>query len=258
MSTLKCTHAARSPLRAAVLPADFSFSQMNSLVATIRTAARVQPARAFCTPPHSFARAYSTPADPSSSSSSSSPPPSETADKVHARLDGVIQQVKEAAKERSGLRPGIRGSRNSAAFPRQSGTSPFGSRLSPSTSRGPAHDAAQVDFGFMSSSPSPKSIQVRHSTPDEIWRLATPVPYSPPTTTHSARSVAVRDGDVARAYRLLNKTLNDNQVRQRLRRRERFEQPSDRRVRENSERHRRKFKIAVGRAVAAAIRYKDL
>ncbi|BGP23242.1 hypothetical protein JCM10295v2_002136 [Rhodotorula toruloides] len=236
---------------------------MNSLVATIRTAARLQPARALCAPAHSFSRAYSTPpspADPSSSSSSSSSSsgPSESAESAHARLDGVIQQVKDAARERHHLRPSIRGSQNSAAFPRQSISSPFG-RRPPNVSRGgPAYDAAQVDFGFMSSSPSPKSVSLRPSTPDEIWRLATPVQYSPPTTTNSARSVAVRDGDVARAYRMLNKTLNENQVRQRLRQRERFERPSDKRVRTNSERHRRKFKIAVGRAVAAAMRYKDL
>ncbi|GEM06990.1 ribosomal protein S21 [Rhodotorula toruloides] len=222
---------------------------MNSLVATIRTAARLQPARALCAPAHSFSRAYSTPpspADPSSSSSSSSSSsgPSESAESAHARLDGVIQQVKDAARERHHLRPSIRGSQNSAAFPRQSISSPFG-RRPPNVSRGgPAYDAAQVDFGFMSSSPSPKSVSLRPSTPDEIWRLATPVQYSPPTTTNSAR--------------MLNKTLNENQVRQRLRQRERFERPSDKRVRTNSERHRRKFKIAVGRAVAAAMRYKDL
>ncbi|BGO90053.1 hypothetical protein NBRC10512_003587 [Rhodotorula toruloides] len=231
---------------------------MNSLVATIRTAARLQPARAFCAPAHTLSRAYSTPVTSPDPSSSSSPSPSPSADSAHARLDGVIQQVKEAARERNHLRPGVRGSQNSSAFPRQPISSPFGRRTPSYASRGPAYDAAQVDFGYMSSSPSPKSVQVRPSTPDEIWRLATPVQYSPPTTTNSARSVPVRDGDVARAYRLLNKTLNENQVRQRLRQRDRYERPSDKRVRTNSERHRRKFKIAVGKAVAAAMRYKEL
>jgi len=63
---------------------------------------------------------------------------------------------------------------------------------------------------------------------------------------------------LARAYRNLNRVLNENQVRRELKRQERFEGPSDKRVRLNSERHRRRFKVAVGKAVSLAMRQKNL
>lgn len=68
----------------------------------------------------------------------------------------------------------------------------------------------------------------------------------------------MRDGNVARAYRTLNRVLNDNNVRRELKRQERFETPSNKRVRLNSERHRRRFKVAVGKSVSLALRTKDL
>ncbi|GAA5993063.1 hypothetical protein JCM5350_003971 [Sporobolomyces pararoseus] len=95
-------------------------------------------------------------------------------------------------------------------------------------------------------------------TPQEIWSYSAPVPYSPSVTTTSARSFAVQSGNVARAYRNLNRVLNENQVRRELKRQERFESPSNKRVRLNSERHRRRFKVAVGKAVSLAMRMKDL
>jgi ribosomal protein S21 len=56
----------------------------------------------------------------------------------------------------------------------------------------------------------------------------------------------------------LNRVLNENQVRRELKRQERFESPSNKRVRLGSERHRRRFKVAVGKAVSLAMRMKDL
>lgn len=77
-------------------------------------------------------------------------------------------------------------------------------------------------------------------------------------TTTTARSFEVKNNDVAKAYRLLNRVLMENNVRKELRRQERFESGSDKRVRLNSERHRRRFKVAVGKAVSLAMRMKDM
>ena len=114
-----------------------------------------------------------------------------------------------------------------------------------------------------STTPSYRTAVNHHSkftpeTPQEIWSYSAPVPYSPSVTTTSARSFAVQSGNVARAYRNLNRVLNENQVRRELKRQERFESPSNKRVRLNSERHRRRFKVAVGKAVSLAMRMKDL
>ena len=95
-------------------------------------------------------------------------------------------------------------------------------------------------------------------THEHAYRFAHHAAYSAPTTPTSARSFAVKNGDLGRAYRMLNRTLMENNVRRELRQQERFESGSDRRVRLNSERHRRRFKVAVGKAVGLAMRMKDL
>ncbi|GAA5935608.1 mitochondrial 37S ribosomal protein bS21m MRP21 [Sporobolomyces koalae] len=100
--------------------------------------------------------------------------------------------------------------------------------------------------------------QLKPTTPEEVWKYSAPVQYSPAVTTTSARSFAVLQGNVARAYRNLNRVLNENNVRRELKRQDRFESPSNKRVRLNSERHRRRFKVAVGKAVSLAMRMKDL
>ncbi|GAA5914447.1 mitochondrial 37S ribosomal protein bS21m MRP21 [Sporobolomyces salmoneus] len=122
----------------------------------------------------------------------------------------------------------------------------------------PRNSFYQSDL-LSSSSPSFRtSNSFSPSTPEEIWSHSAPIPYSPSVTTTSARSFAVQSGNVARAYRNLNRVLNENQVRRELKRQERFESPSNKRVRLNSERHRRRFKVAVGKAVSLAMRMKDL
>lgn len=68
----------------------------------------------------------------------------------------------------------------------------------------------------------------------------------------------MQGGDVGSAYKRLNKVLMENNVRRELKRGEYFEKGSDKRVRLNSERHRRRFKDAVGKAVSLSRRMKDL
>jgi ribosomal protein S21 len=109
-----------------------------------------------------------------------------------------------------------------------------------------------------SSRTSTSSNGFRSTTPEEIWSHSAPIPYSPSVTTTSSRSFAVQSGNVARAYRNLNRVLNENNVRRELKRQERFEGGGDKRVRLNSERHRKRFKVAVGKAVSLAMRMKDL
>ncbi|KAI5478498.1 hypothetical protein MNV49_005026 [Pseudohyphozyma bogoriensis] len=105
-----------------------------------------------------------------------------------------------------------------------------------------------------SGSESAKSSLSTLETPEQKWSRLAPLQYPPPVTPNSARSFAVKGGNVASAYRLLNRTLNENNVRRELRTQERFERPSDKRCRLDSERHRRRFKVAVGKAVGQAIR----
>ncbi|POY72607.1 hypothetical protein BMF94_4435 [Rhodotorula taiwanensis] len=204
---------------------------MNSLVTSFRTALRFQPARTFSP----CCRGYST-VPPVESAPSSEPAPSlgDSASQAapssgSSQLDAVIKNV--AANKGKGRQAHQGGQR-----------------------RGPLPS----DYAQLYSSPSARSAYgANPSTPEQIWAFTPPVKYTPPVTLTSARSFAVRDGNVARAYRNLNRTLRENNVRLELRRQERFESPSNKRVRLNSERHRRRFKVAVGKAVALAMRMKD-
>jgi ribosomal protein S21 len=51
--------------------------------------------------------------------------------------------------------------------------------------------------------------------------------------------------------------LTENNIRREVKRADRFEGRSDKRVRLSSERHRKRFKVAVGKAVGLAMRMKD-
>ena len=218
---------------------------MNSLVSSLRTALRPTATRALASrAPYSTQPSPSSASGPvasTSSSSSSSPSSSSTKAGINA-LDTVIAGIKNSKKKAA--------SSSQAPPPRPSAADHFAAH------RGSAHAAASR-FLF-DSSPSARSHTPRPATPEETWRHTPPVPYSLPVTTTSARSFAVRDGNVARAYRTLNRVLNDNNVRRELKRQERFETPSNKRVRLNSERHRRRFKVAVGKSVSLALRTKDL
>ncbi|GAA5921407.1 hypothetical protein JCM3775_003035 [Rhodotorula graminis] len=219
---------------------------MNSLVSSLRTALRPTATRAIISrAPYSTHPSPSADSGPVASTSSASPSSSSSSSSKSGinALDSVIAGIKNSKKKATS-------SSSRASPPRPSAADLFASH------RGSAHAAASR-FLF-DSTPSAKSQTPRPATPEETWRHTPAVPYSLPVTTTSARSFAVRDGNVARAYRTLNRVLNDNNVRRELKRQERFETPSNKRVRLNSERHRRRFKVAVGKSVSLALRTKDL
>lgn len=184
----------------------------------------------------SSAEASSSASDPSSSATTKPPP---------AR-SSVLDQVAE------GLRAN-----------KQAGNTSNPSSFAPS-SRTSARSAAQSDKfrweeHFQASTSSARSQPPPSApTPEDNWRTSQIVGYSAPITTTTARSYPVRAGDVGRAFRLLNRTLRENNVRRELKRQERFESGSDKRVRLDSERHRKRFKVAVGKAVSLAMRMKDM
>ncbi|GAA5951177.1 hypothetical protein JCM8115_005078 [Rhodotorula mucilaginosa] len=200
---------------------------MNSLVSSFRTALRLQPARTYAP----CCRAYSTQPPASVGSTAEDAPSPAAPSSPSSELDQVIKSI-SASKGKGRLPHGA------AAAQRTHSARP------------------SAEYSSLYSSPSPRSAQTA-STPEQIWAFTPPVVYTPPVSLTSARSFAVRDGNVARAYRNLNRTLRENNVRLELRRQERFESPSNKRVRLNSERHRRRFKVAVGKAVALAMRMKD-
>lgn len=72
---------------------------------------------------------------------------------------------------------------------------------------------------------------------------------SSPFTTYSGRTKPVIDGDVAGAFRSLNTTLRNNMVAKEYRTQKFYEKPSDKRVRLNRERHRKRFLSGVKRLV---------
>lgn len=80
--------------------------------------------------------------------------------------------------------------------------------------------------------------------------------YPPPVTTTTARTVVVKNASPAVAVRRLNRILLENNVKREFKRQERFEGRSDKRCRLSSERHRKRFKVAVGKAVSLAVRMK--
>ena len=93
---------------------------------------------------------------------------------------------------------------------------------------------------------------------DRRWSNLVPVQNNAISLTlTTSRSIEVKGSDIAMAYRRLTKILNENNIRRELKRQERFESGSDMRVRLNSERHRRRYKVAVGKAVSLAMRMKE-
>lgn len=79
-------------------------------------------------------------------------------------------------------------------------------------------------------------------------------------TPYTSRAIAVRGGlgvaAVTAAWRRLHRILAESGIRKELRLTERFEQPSLKRQRLNSERHRRRFKAQVGREITSIMRLK--
>ncbi|GAA5860059.1 hypothetical protein JCM8547_003077 [Rhodosporidiobolus lusitaniae] len=218
---------------------------MNSFVSSMRAAVRTQPPRAFSQALASL-RLYSTaPTDAAvaSSSSSSSPPSSSSSDSPSPAKTGLDKLMADIKASKPTPRTKGKPQTVHAAF----------------ANKGPAHAAAYNSFLSPAAAyNSPFSPAVAPATPDDLWRRQSHVAYSSPVTTTSSRSFVVQNRNVAQAYRLLNRVLQENNVRRELKRQERFESPSNKRVRLNSERHRRRFKVAVGKAVSLAMRMKDL
>lgn len=108
---------------------------------------------------------------------------------------------------------------------------------------------------------SPPSFRSNHSivaTPDDLWRSSSPRSFYPlPLTTTTARTIPVKNAAVAAAFRKLNRVLTENNIRRELKRGERFEGVSAKRCRLSSERHRRRYKVAVGKAVGKAMRMRE-
>ncbi|KAK4703102.1 hypothetical protein P7C70_g3119, partial [Phenoliferia sp. Uapishka_3] len=108
--------------------------------------------------------------------------------------------------------------------------------------------------GVFDSAPSNAKHVETEQSPQSRWAQTSPAAYSQPITTTSERSFSTGKDGLAMAFRKLNKVLMENNVKREVRRGERFEGRSDKRVRLDSERHRRRFKVAVGKAVSSAMR----
>lgn len=180
----------------------------------------------------------------SSPTSSSSDPVSPAAFKTSSIIDQVVSTIENAP-------PNL--NRTAHTLPRRSSSSS-------STSD---DDIARI-FGRSSqfaSIPSNKSyVPGPKATVDELWRVRSNPStnqFLTPLTTTTSRSIKTTNANVNTAFRKLNRVLLENNVRKELRQQERFESRSDKRVRLSSERHRRRFKVAVGRAVSLAIRSRD-
>ncbi|GAA5983813.1 hypothetical protein JCM11641_005202 [Rhodosporidiobolus odoratus] len=211
-----------------------------SLVSSLRTALRARPA-----PVPTLLRPYSTPSAPSPPSSDSTPSPSSPQSAGQADLNSLLDEINSTKLPPRSTPPRVQSA--TQAYP--------GARRGTATAN--AYNFLNTSTpSYPTTSFSPTT--VKPTTPDQLWRGQPPVAYSLPVTTTSARSFPVLHRDVAQAYRKLNRTLQENNVRRELKRQERFESPSNKRVRLNSERHRRRFKVAVGKAVALAMRMKDL
>ncbi len=95
-----------------------------------------------------------------------------------------------------------------------------------------------------------------HITPTEVststsdwWSSRSPLnslqSLQSPGTPQSGRSVPVRGGDIAQAYRALSGRLSRNKIKKELREGEFYEKPSDKNRRLEMERHRRRFQELV-------------
>jgi len=108
--------------------------------------------------------------------------------------------------------------------------------------------------GFHPSSRGNYGISDLSKTPAQRWLAASVNPPGKIGTRYTGRSIPVREGNVLGAYYGLNSILGQNNVRRELKLGERYEKPTERRRRIQSERHRRRFAQAVGRRSASSTR----
>lgn len=215
-------------LRAA-LPSRSSFQAVSTLSTALRLSSL--PSRTYSTSPDS----PPAPVDSTAPSTSTSPAPTASSPTPRSKRSELLDRVQ------AGIAASPRGSQ--AIDSQYRWTETFGLKQS---------------SGIRGSTPSYASSQLAPETPDTRWSRNQPAPYPQPLSTTSSRSFQVVNGNVGMAYRRLNKTLMENNIRKELKRQERFESGSDKRVRLDSERHRKRFAVAVGKAVSLSRRMKDL
>lgn len=207
----------------------------------------------------------STPSDQAASSASSPPTP------VDANL--ASPSSSDLAEDIATTSPSSAAEGAAASLPVRSTSSNLDKvmkQMEASTKRqkggkGPRGGPARVDeFTWMDKFGTDKNLNSNRShtptviSPDDRWKQLAPVTFSEPLTTTTSRSFPVQNFNLGLAYRKLNKTLMENNIRRELKRQERFESGSDKRVRLDSERHRRRFKVAVGKSVSLSMRMKSL
>ncbi|CCG84155.1 protein of unknown function [Taphrina deformans PYCC 5710] len=82
-----------------------------------------------------------------------------------------------------------------------------------------------------------------------LSNIRRPVAASGPFSTYAGRTKEVKNGDISAAFRALNSTLRNNSVARDYRTQKFYEKPSNKRVRLNRERHRKRFLSGVKRLV---------
>ena len=97
----------------------------------------------------------------------------------------------------------------------------------------------------------PRPRNSRKSVPEPLFdtRKARVKPPSGPFEVYRGRTKDVKDGDIAGAFKSLNITLKNNSVAKHYKTQKFYEKPSDKRVRLNRERHRKRFLSGVKRLV---------
>ena len=112
-----------------------------------------------------------------------------------------------------------------------------------------------------------RSVDDRWASAIKLDRPVSTVPARP--TPYSSRSVKVTNssssqlrnptasvGEIGTAWKKLHVVMAESNVKKELKRGERYEKPTLMRQRLNSERHRRRFKVEVGRQISELMRLK--
>jgi Ribosomal protein S21 len=97
------------------------------------------------------------------------------------------------------------------------------------------------------------------NTPEERWSTQRFMNYGPaPASTTATRTLNVSPGALDRAWGILNARMRADDLRGKFIRRQRYEDPKDKRRRLRSERHRIRFADAVGKKVKKVIQMKEM
>jgi hypothetical protein len=97
------------------------------------------------------------------------------------------------------------------------------------------------------------------NTPEERWATQRFMNYGPaPASTTSTRTMTVSPGALDKAWGHLNGRMRVDDIRGEFMRKQRYEDPKDKRRRLRSERHRVRFADAVGKKVKQVIQMKQM